>query len=95
MAHVDNKICEDAQGLGCDVRSGWFLKVMKHPGLYIYQGPALPSRAIVISRPEILLRSMSGSEALKQQGFVLISMAPANTNGYKDTWVLINHLKQC
>ena len=40
-------------------------------------------------------KSMSGSEALKQQGSVLISMAPANTKGHEDTWDLINHLKLC
>ena len=42
------------------------------------------TRAMETSRLELLLRAMSGSMALQQLGFLMISMARVSTEGHKN-----------
>lgn len=58
----------DAQGLDCNLRSGWYLRVVPPPGPRQFKWPALSSVAMVSSRPGLLLGPCLGPWSCQSQG---------------------------
>lgn len=92
MAPITTKDHEDIQHLVNHLRSCWCPRAMLplRPGQS--EWPALPPMAIVTSIPGLVLKTMSGSVILPQQGSVLMFVAYATTKGHMDAPDLGCHL---
>lgn len=82
---ITTKSHADAQDLGHHLQLCWRLRVMMQQGQLRSEWPVLLPDAMVMSRPELQLRVMSGSTALLQPGSMLsMPMAPVTVKGYVD-----------
>ena len=75
---------KDAQGQISRLSPRWSLGVKLQPRPYRYEWPALLPNAMVASRPELQLRTMSGSMIIPRLGSVLMFKAPLTIEGHVD-----------